>query len=84
MISSAMPKITVLYFAAASTATGLTEETIPLPDNGAPLPLSALPALLTKRHPGVGLDKILKGSRWSVDAAMIDEDELGFGVFSWS
>ena len=76
-MSTATPAITVLYFAAASTVTGITEETIPLPDNSTPLPLSALPALLVERHPGVGLENILKGSRWSVDAAMIDEDEEG-------
>ena len=71
-MSSGAPTITVLYFAAASTATGLTSETLPLPSS-APLPLSALSELLVARHPSGGLDKVLAASQWSVDAEMVDE-----------
>jgi len=64
------PEITVLYFAAASTATGLTEESIVLP---APrYPLSSLGSLLVSLHPDVGLDHILQSSQWSVDAEMVE------------
>jgi len=66
--------ITVLYFAAASTATNLTEEKILLP-GGRPLPLSSLSALLVSRHPNTTLEKVLEGSRWSVDAEMVDDLE---------
>jgi molybdopterin synthase sulfur carrier subunit len=71
-----MPHITVLYFAAASTATKLTSESITLPpEPEADFRLSALPALLTTRHPNTGLDKILASSQWSVDAEMVDNPE---------
>jgi len=66
--------ITVLYFAAASTATNLTEELVPLPDDD-PFLLSSLPALLVARHPGTVLEKVLQGSQWSVDAEMVDDPE---------
>lgn len=72
MISDIAPKVTVLYFAAASTATGLTEETVVLPSSK-PLPLVSLGNLLQDRHPGKGLDKILESSQWSVDAEMVDD-----------
>ncbi|KAG1746757.1 uncharacterized protein EDB91DRAFT_1048998 [Suillus paluster] len=63
-------EITVLYFAAASTATGLAEQSITLP---APqYPLSSLSGLLVSLHPDVGLDKILQSSQWSVNAEMVD------------
>lgn len=65
--------ITVLYFAAASTATELTEEIITLPES--PYPLSSLASLITSRHPNKGLEKILSTSSWSVDAEMVDEPE---------
>lgn len=69
---SATPDITFLYFAAASTATGLSSETISLTsDQG--LPLSSLPELLVSRHPNRGLEKILASSQWSVDAEMVDD-----------
>ncbi|KAL5526928.1 hypothetical protein ACEPAF_8655 [Sanghuangporus sanghuang] len=76
--------ITVLYFAAALTATGTASETIELPiassssskDSTSPgFPLSALAELLSRRHAGTNLDKILKSSQWSVDAEMIDDPE---------
>ncbi|KIJ67069.1 hypothetical protein HYDPIDRAFT_71284, partial [Hydnomerulius pinastri MD-312] len=64
--------ITVLYFAAASTATGLFEEVIKLP-TAEPFPLSSLEAHLISLHPTAGLDKILKSSQWSVDAEMVSD-----------
>ena len=67
------PTITVLYFAAASTATGLVEELIPLPET--PFPLSALGSLITSRHPNKGLEEILAASSWSVNAEMVNEPE---------
>ncbi|GLB40199.1 putative metallo-hydrolase oxidoreductase [Lyophyllum shimeji] len=66
--------ITVLYFAAASTATKLTEEHVPLPGD-APFSLSSLAALLVSRHPDTELGKVLEGSQWSVDAEMVDNPE---------
>ncbi|EKM58213.1 uncharacterized protein PHACADRAFT_89938 [Phanerochaete carnosa HHB-10118-sp] len=74
MSTSAPPEITVLYFAAASTATGLTVERVPLP-SGEPLPLTSLADLLVSRHPKTNLDKVLLSSQWSVDADMVDEPE---------
>ena len=68
------PEITVLYFAAASTATGLTVERVPLPSNE-PLPLTSLTDLLVSRHPKTNLDKVLASSQWSVDEEMVDEPE---------
>jgi len=50
------PEINVLYFAAASTATGLSSELVPIP-------------------PDFRLRKILDGSKWSVDAEMVDDLE---------
>jgi molybdopterin converting factor small subunit len=75
-----MSTITVLYFAAASTATGRTSETIPLPssDCNSSFPLSSLGPLLVSRHPKAGLEDILKISRWSVDAEMVDDPETVF------
>lgn len=64
------PEITVLYFAAASTATGLTEESIALPT--AQYPLLSLSDLLISLHPDVGLDHILQSSQWSVNAEMVE------------
>ncbi|KAG5647409.1 hypothetical protein DXG03_000480 [Asterophora parasitica] len=66
--------ITVLYFAAASTATNLTEERVPLPPGDVPFHLASLAALLAARHPNsTALPKILAGSQWSVDAEMVDD-----------
>jgi molybdopterin converting factor small subunit len=65
--------INVLYFAAASTATGLSLELVPIPPR---LRLSSLADLLVARHPkAVALRKILDGSNWSVDAEMVDDPE---------
>ncbi|KAJ7494680.1 hypothetical protein B0H11DRAFT_1716856 [Mycena galericulata] len=66
-------EITILYFAAASTATGLAHEVVPIPAN---LRLSCLGELLVVRHPKArALQKILDGSKWSVDAEMVDDPE---------
>lgn len=67
------PEITVLYFAAASTATGLTEQSVTLP--ASQYPLSSLSGFLESLHPDVGLDKILQSSQWSVNAEMVDNVE---------
>lgn len=75
--------ITLLYFATASTATRLTSELVELPtiplastssetESGG-FPLSRLAPLLEARHAGTDLGKVLKMSRWSVDAEMVDE-----------
>ncbi|KAL5526111.1 hypothetical protein ACEPAG_7449 [Sanghuangporus baumii] len=78
--------ITVLYFAAALTATGTSSETIELPIPSSPskdstspgFQLSALTELLSRRHAGTNLDRILKTSQWSVDAEMVDDPESVF------
>lgn len=65
--------ITVLYFAAASTALGITSEQVPLPPGG--LKLSNLSQELASRHPDVDLAPILGTSQWSVDCEMVDDPE---------
>ncbi|KAI0671608.1 hypothetical protein C8Q78DRAFT_785690 [Trametes maxima] len=68
------PSITVLYFAAASTATGLTSERVPLPfSNASQFPLSALADVLAARHPGTQLGAVLAQSQWAVDEEMVDD-----------
>ncbi|KAH9850252.1 beta-lactamase-like protein [Lenzites betulinus] len=81
------PTITVLYFAAASTATGLTIERVPLPLNSLTdksdsahnetetdgFPLSALADVLAARHAGTRLGAVLAQSGWAVDAEMVDD-----------
>ena len=62
--------VTVLYFAAATTALNRTSEEFTIPDEG--LKLSDLAKLITSRHPLSGIDNVLKRSRWSVDAELID------------
>lgn len=82
--SSTAMSITVLYFAAASTTTGLYEQSVPLPlssANAPPnspsgFPLASLTALLVSLHPNTGLDKVLKTSQWSVNAEMVPESEV--------
>jgi molybdopterin converting factor small subunit len=64
-----MGEIAVLYFAAATTVTGRTSETFALPDDG--LKLSDLAKLIVSRHPNTGIDRVLGGSRWSVDAELV-------------
>jgi len=65
--------ITILYFAAASSATGISQEEISIPDNNKEFKLSDLPQLLVSRYPNSNLGEILKTSRWSVDLEMVDE-----------
>ncbi|KAJ7274465.1 hypothetical protein B0H12DRAFT_399885 [Mycena haematopus] len=67
-------EINVLYFAAASTATGLSHELVSITPG---LRLSALSMLLVARHPeAAALQNILDGSKWSVDAEMVDDPGL--------
>ncbi|KAH8822964.1 hypothetical protein DL96DRAFT_1469720 [Flagelloscypha sp. PMI_526] len=67
--------ITVLYFAGSSTSTGLTSETIPLPES-TPFKLADLSAHLVSLHPNAkDLDKILEGSQWSVNEEMVNKEE---------
>ncbi|KZT73149.1 hypothetical protein DAEQUDRAFT_509233 [Daedalea quercina L-15889] len=65
------PPITVLYFAGASTATGLTTEAVALPS--AQFPLTELAALLAARHPESSLGAVLAQSRWAVNEEMVDD-----------
>lgn len=65
-----MGQITVLYFAAATTALDCTSETFEVPDGG--LKLSDLAKLIVTRHPNSGIDRVLEQSRWSVDAELAD------------
>ncbi|KLO09427.1 hypothetical protein SCHPADRAFT_907763 [Schizopora paradoxa] len=83
-MSSPTRSITVLYFAAAFTAVGTDQETIALPGPVATsesesgiegFPLCSLPDLLCARHPDAKLEKVLKGSRWSVNEEMVTEEE---------
>ena len=67
------PSITVLYFAAAYTATGLQTEQVEVPAAG--LPLSSLSDELSRRHPNSGLSDVLATSQWSVNAAMVDDPD---------
>lgn len=68
-----MGKITVLYFAAATTALGRTSETFLLPEDG--LRLSDLAKLIASRYPNTGIDRVLKQSRWSVDTELVDPSD---------
>lgn len=68
--------VVILYFAGASTATGLTEETVSLPY--IPFPLTSLASHLESLHSGTDLGKVLASSRWSVNAEMVgDPEEIG-------
>jgi molybdopterin synthase sulfur carrier subunit len=78
MAGTDTPAITILYFAAVSTATGRTSETVTLPIDSATdtsFRLSSLGALLVSRYPNTDLDEILQTSQWSVDAEMVDNPE---------
>ena len=66
-----MGQITVLYFAAATTATKRTSETFAVTDDG--LKLSDLAKLVVSRHPNSGIDRVLEQSRWSVDAELVHD-----------
>ena len=65
-----MGEVTVLYFAAATTALGRTSETFAVPGDG--LKLSDLAKLIVSRHLNSGIDRVLEQSRWSVDAELVD------------
>lgn len=69
--------VKVLYFAAASTATGLSSELIVLPPQAEQksFRLSSLASLLASQHPDTALGKVLEGSQWSVDAEMVEDPE---------
>jgi len=64
--------ITVLYFAAALSETGVPQEEITIPSDNE-FKLSDLQQLLISRYPNSKLDKVLETSRWSVDLEMVDE-----------
>ena len=64
-----MGEITVLYFAAATTATGCTSETFSLPEDG--LKLSDLAELIASRHPNTGIKHVLERSQWAADSNLI-------------
>ncbi|KAE9407793.1 hypothetical protein BT96DRAFT_874412 [Gymnopus androsaceus JB14] len=71
--------IKVLYFAASSTAVGLTEETVPIPPNSKGFFLSELADLLVERHSNHGgkeLKAVLASSQWCVDAEMVEDGDL--------
>lgn len=69
--SQTQPTITILYFAAASTATGKTTEEISIPSSGLPLP--SLSSHLISRYSNTGLGKVLNSSQWSVNEEMVDD-----------
>ncbi|KAI9000580.1 hypothetical protein BD414DRAFT_405773 [Trametes punicea] len=70
---SSTPTITVLYFAAASTATGLTSEEVPLPTSSDSSFCTALADVLVARHPGTNLRDVLAQSQWAVNEEMVDD-----------
>ncbi|KAG8681311.1 hypothetical protein FRC08_015716 [Ceratobasidium sp. 394] len=67
---------TVLYFAAARTATGIHKDVIEIDSNSAGLPLSQLASLLSERYPGTNLGEVLQVSSWSVNEEMVDEGDV--------
>ncbi|TDL25506.1 hypothetical protein BD410DRAFT_784499 [Rickenella mellea] len=71
MSDTSGPSITVLYFAAALTATGIHSQTVALPSSV--FELSSLGNLLVSLHPNTDLEAILKNSQWSVDAEMVED-----------
>jgi molybdopterin synthase sulfur carrier subunit len=75
MATNHQPSITVVYFAAAHTCTGLHSEDILLPvlPKEAGFPLSKLGSLLLARHGQTGLEGVLETSRWSVNLEMITD-----------
>jgi len=77
-------EITVLYFGAAYTATGLHTEIIELPqtefqqdgeEGTTGFPISKLRNLLNDRHKASGLREVLETSKWSVNLEMIYTEE---------
>ena len=63
-----MSEITVFY--ASTDITGIASEKLALPDTGK-LKLSDLAKLIASRYPNTGIDRVLGGSRWSVDGRLI-------------
>lgn len=68
-----LPTVTVLYFAAAMTATGLTTEQVTLPSHN--FRLSSLASLLVSLHPNTTLHGVLDTSQWSVDLEMVEDPD---------
>ncbi|QRV89852.1 molybdopterin synthase small subunit [Ceratobasidium sp. AG-Ba] len=64
---------TVLYFAAARTATGIHKDIIQIDPDSKGIPLSQLADLLSNRHPDTKLREILEISSWSVNEEMVGE-----------
>lgn len=69
-MSESKRTITVLYFAAASSATGVAQEDILIPNN---FNLSELSMLLVSRYAESDLEDILNTSNWSVNLEMVDD-----------
>jgi len=69
-MSESKRTITVLYFAAASSATGVAQEDILIPNN---FKLSELSMLLVSRYAESDLEDILNTSNWSVNLEMVDD-----------
>ena len=69
-MSESKRTITVLYFAAASSATGVAQEDILIPNN---FNLSELSMLLVSRYAESDLENILNTSNWSVNLEMVDD-----------
>ena len=67
-------QITVLYFAAASTATGISEEQIEIPEEGCSL--SRLKEVLVSKYPETNLKEVLETSEWSVNAEMVENASI--------
>jgi molybdopterin synthase sulfur carrier subunit len=67
--------ITVMYFAAAQTATKKFADLVSLEAHPGGLPLSQLGPILVSMYPGTNLEDVLKSSQWSVDAEMVDDVE---------
>ena len=63
-------RIAVLRFAAAMTVTKLASDVFALPDDT--LKLSGLAKPIVSRYPNTGVDRVLEGSRRSVDAQLMD------------
>jgi molybdopterin converting factor small subunit len=65
--------VTVMYFAAAQTATKKFADLISLENYPEGLPLSKLGDILVSMYPQTNLKSVLATSQWSVDAKMVDD-----------
>jgi len=72
-MASSATTVTVLYFAAAHTETGITSEVIDVGPGG--LKLSELGQLLIGRHPDTKLQQVLAASQWSVNLDMVEDPD---------